>query len=182
MGKECHYKKGKKRDITLVFSCPGRIEERKGEPAAGQTGSKLEKLLDILNKSISYSFVRDDVSITNSTKKVEYYAKTKRSEASKEEIIKKSNIQRLYNEVKGTENLIICFGNNAKIAIEEMLKQYGTEFKEVKVVNVIHLSMKSLNFTIKIDKNNKKIIKGRKGNTIKRLEVIAKDIEYQFKK
>ena len=47
-------------------------------------------------------------------------------------------------------------------------------------MNTIHLSMKSINFLIKEDTNNNKIIKGQKGNTKKRLQVIANNIESQL--
>ena len=178
----CHYKRGNKNEITLVFSCPGQAEKIKGEPAAGQTGKNLNELLKLLNigKLSSYSLLRDDITITNATKKVEYYSKTQRSEASLEEVLKKSTINRLYKEIKQTNNVIICFGNNAKIAVDEVINKYSKDFVGIKRANVVHLSMKSINFSIKEDINNNKIIKGQKGNTKKRLQVIANHIESQL--
>lgn len=177
-----HYKKGKKNEITLVFSCPGKAEKIKGEPAAGQTGKNLSQLLKLLSteKLSSYSLLRDDITITNATKKVEYYSKTKRSEASLVEVLNESNITRLYEEIKQTNNIIICFGNNAKIAVDKVIKKYPNDFVGIKRANTIHLSMKAINFLIKEDTNNNKIIKGQKGNTEKRLQVIADNIESQL--
>lgn len=168
--------------LPWYFLVLDKQKKIKGEPAAGQTGKNLNQLLKVLStgKLSSYSLLRDDITITNATKKVEYYSKTKRSEALVAEVLNKNNINRLYKEIKQTNNVIICFGNNAKIAVDEVIKKYPNDFVGIKRVNTIHLSMKSINFLIKEDTNNNKIIKGQKGNTKKRLQLIANNIESQL--
>ena len=80
--------------ITAVFSCPGRYEERANRPCEGMTG----KSLDYILKRIRFGGTclnRSLIGINNAWNKVEYIAKTKRSEASDEEILEQSNIDRL---------------------------------------------------------------------------------------
>lgn len=144
----CHYKRGNKNEVTFVFSCPGRYEEKAGEPAANVTGSNLNILLSILNRKNGNiaSFCREDITITNATTKVEFKAKTGRTEATEEEVKETNNIKRLYNEVKHTEKFIVCCGNNAKIAIDEVYKNYSG--CKATVIYLQHLGLQGLNRTI----------------------------------
>ncbi len=68
----CHYKRGKRTEITFVFSCPGKQEEKRGEPAIGVTGKNLDRLLAILSRMNTKLGVitREDITITNATTKV----------------------------------------------------------------------------------------------------------------
>ena len=178
----CHYKKGNKNEITLVFSCPGQEEEKQGEPAAGQTGKNLDMLLKLLNNSLNYigSFTRKDITITNSTTKVEYKALTGRSEATPAEVLNEENIQRLYDEIKNTKKLIICFGDNAKLGVNKVLDKYGDINAEP--IYVKHIGMQGINSTISIDINGNKIMPKNPNNTKKRLEVIGMKIKEQIKR
>lgn len=178
----CHYKEGNKNEITLVFSCPGQEEEKQGEPAAGQTGKNLDMLLKLLNNSLNYigSFTREDVTITNSTTKVEYKERTGRKEATEAEVLNEENIERLYTEIKNTEKLIICFGDNAKLGVNKILEKYDNIKAET--IYVKHIGMQGINSTISIDINGKEIIAKNPGNTKKRLEVIEVKIKEQIKR
>lgn len=178
----CHYKKGNKNEITLVFSCPGQEEKKARQPAAGQTGKNLNNLLELLNNSLGYigSFTREDVTITNSTTKVEYKALTGRTEAALEEVLNEQNIQRLYDEIKNTKKLIICFGNNAMLGVNGVLDKYRDINAEL--IYVKHIGMQGINSTISKDINGNKIIPKNPNNTKKRLEVIAMKIKEQIKR
>lgn len=178
----CHYKKGNKNEITLVFSCPGQEEKKAGQPAAGQTGKNLNNLLELLNNSLGYigSFTRKDITITNSTTKVEYKALTGRTEAKPAEVLNEENIQRLYDEIKNTEKLIICFGDNAKLGVDKVVETYNDIGAES--IYVKHIGMQGINSTISTDIRGNKIISGNLGNTKKRLEVIEVRIKEQIKR
>lgn len=181
--RECVIIKREKNEITLVFSCPGQAEEKADQPAAGRTGKNLDILLNIIKNKynlLNLSWKREDITITNSTIVVEFIRKTSRREATNEEVIDIKNIERLYNEVKHTNDIIICFGDNARSAIDEVISKYGDELNDFKRANVMHLSMLSMNFKIKKDMDGKKLVKGQKGNNEKRLEVIANDIQNQI--
>ena len=72
--------------ITVVFSCPGQHEEKKKRPCSGKTGKALEFILRLLHFQ-GHSLKRSLIGITNAWDKIEYKRKTKRSEASDEEIL-----------------------------------------------------------------------------------------------
>ncbi|MEX3624911.1 uracil-DNA glycosylase family protein [Viridibacillus arvi] len=178
----CHFAKGLKNDITFVFSCPGKEEEEQNRPAAGKTGRNLEYILEELNNSSKLDWTRENITITNSWSQVEYKGLNGRTEATLDEILETKNLKRLYKEVKDTEELIICSGDNAKFAINEIS---NTNSLKAKVVNIPHFSLKKLNTLVTEDVDGEKIIAGKnrndqKANNKKRLKVICEQIEEQL--
>ena len=190
-----HYQEGIDTQVSCVFSCPGRHEEIANYPAAKATGTNLKSLFELLNQHLQTSiFVRELVTITNSWGKVEYKKLTSRTEANDNEILEAGNLKRLCLEVENTEKYIICFGAKALLAINA-LKQDNRLFAGVKVLKTDHLSLSRINRVIhndihgnpilsaKIQKNNgtqknQRVI--QKGNTKKRLEVVALEIVEQI--
>lgn len=139
-----HYKPGRRNNIAVVFSCPGKKEEIANEPAAGMTGRNLEILFRQLNGLLNCpgKFTRENVTITNASTLVEYKKSTGRSESQNAEILNDKNLERLYDEIRETNELIICSGAKARLAIEKL-----TEQKPLKavVVKIPHLGFQSLN-------------------------------------
>lgn len=187
----CHYQKGMKNEIAFVFSCPGFAEKLAGTPAAGLTGDNLAKLFTILSaeKEIKISWNRKDITITNAWSKVEYKRHTRRTEAKLGEVLSSDNLSRLEQEIKGINNLIICCGDRAAVAVDELASQKKLS-SFVKVIKIKHLGYQSLN-QIKLNINKTPIFsvntekkmgntKTRKqigsDNTNKRLQVIASEI------
>lgn len=177
----CHYKIGKEDKIAFVFSCPGRNEEIAQEPASGITGKNLEILLKILNTKLGdrLSFTRENITITNATENIEYKKKTGRTEATPNEVLDANNLKRLYDEIKHINDLIICSGKNADLAISQVLKMHPDVIANK--VCISHLGMKSINGAIKKDINGTELKNGDAENTKKRLEVIASEIIGQIK-
>lgn len=182
-----HYQDGTQVNIAIVFSCPGKEEEKENRPAIGQTGKNLESLLEILAESeeIFENIKKDDLRITNSWDQVEYQEKTERTEANYDEILQKENLDRLYEDVNEIEELIICSGERAEVAILALI--YANKISsKIKIIKIRHLGLRGLN-QIKYDENEKEIksVKGDRGiekeNTRKRLKVIAKEVLEQLK-
>lgn len=194
--KQCaYYSEGKTNKITLVFSCPGKIEEDKKKPVAGQTGNNLDNLLnsledrflkEVLDKTIfskwkefNEEHKRYFFRITNTTEKPLYYARDKKTEEKHKSEID-LNLERLKSQVENAE-WIICFGKNAEYAIEEKLLKENRLNKNVKILKCLHLTMKNLNFQILKDIKGNELIKGSKGNTDKRIQVVAQELIDQYK-
>jgi uracil-DNA glycosylase len=140
-----HFNKGKLLQVALIFSAPGRAEKECGRPVSGQTGKNLTILLDKL-KSGGYFTEYDciyDFRITNAIKTIEFNKETGRTEATKKEICKQQNIDRLYEEIKDIKGFIICFGEKAGIAIAALKEKY--ELPNVKIIKTRHLGLQSLN-------------------------------------
>ncbi|MDK2821302.1 MAG: uracil-DNA glycosylase [Clostridia bacterium] len=176
-----HYEKGINDEVAYVFSCPGRHEEKAGRPAAAVTGKNLDILIDILRSQGVKVPLRVDATVTNAWDKVEYMAATNRSEATEKEILDLKNLERLYKEIFHIKRYIISFGDKAYLAVSKLKLA-----DSCKVIRTCHLSMRKLN-SIKTDINNNPIVRannkeeGRR-NTVKRLEVIARDIILQLHK
>ena len=151
--KECHFNKGIKIDIALVFSCPGQKEKEQGKPVSGQTGKNLDYFLTKLFEKLEYDFDnRYDFRITNSVKTV--YHKNLfpyKTEPTTAEIKEKNNLIRLHNELCDIERFIFCFGKKSELALNEIQKNSDLKLKTNKIFTVKHLSNNSLN-RIKIDK------------------------------
>jgi len=139
-----HYNHGKSKKIALVFSCPGQEEDKLGRPTAGQTGENLEVFLAALLGTATVN--RYDYRITNAFDKVFYESKDGRTEATTEEVMSQQNLKRLYEEVADTEELIIAFGNKAKMALDAVQRNF---LLKAKVVQTKHLGLQALNrFTV----------------------------------
>lgn len=180
MNTTAYYEQGSEKNVTCVFSCPGRLEEKNNRPVSGVTGSNLNKLFLILNDKLKVNvFERGKVTITNATCKIEYKSKTGKSEGTKKEVLEDSNLERLFNDLCNTEKYILVFGENAKLALKEIEKRYKF-FYNPKIIYVRHLGLQSLN-QIKNDINHKPLQRGESNNTIKRLEVVVEDMLKQMK-
>lgn len=163
-----HYNQGKSKKIALVFSCPGQEEDKLRRPTAGQTGENLEFFLKTLfDKS---SIDRYDYRITNAFDKVFYESKDGRTEATQEEILADSNIKRLYNELSDIENVIIAFGNKAKLALDAVLKKHDLK---AKIIETKHPGLQAINRFVIDNPNN------LSGSDLKNLKIqtLAKNVK-----
>lgn len=164
----CHIENGSKNDITLVFSCPGQVEEQFNKPAAGQTGTNLEIVLNYLNQRHILDWERDDITITNASDKPEYTAKSNRTEATFSEITNSSNLLRLQGELENTSKYIVTFGKNANHAVNSIEKSKLNP--NVKVIESSHLSFSNINRSIKSEETSSQ------ERTKDRLEQLAQNI------
>lgn len=184
------YNKGKNiSPIAFIFACPGQKEEKVGRVVAGATGKNLDLLLSILSssekeeiRSLFPSSSRYDYLITNSSDIIHYPALDSRSLPSKKEYSEKENVKRLCEELSEIKH-VIAFGKEAKevslLVKAEFLSQNLPS--PTFILSIPHLSFLSLN-QIREDKEGKKIEKGDKEGTKKRLEVIAEKIEKEIGK
>ena len=176
-----HYEAGTENKIAVIFSCPGRYEEAAGRPAARMTGRNLEVLLEILNKKLGTDdFTREKITITNSWDRVEYPAKTGRSEATAKELLSEKNLKRIIKEITYVTKFIIVSGFKASIVIKKIIENDKIS-KNIKIVYIPHLGMMSLNLQIKSDVHNLPIKVGDPQATFKRLEKIAEIIINELK-
>lgn len=158
--------------ITAVFSCPGRYEKRANKPCQGKTG----KCLDYILRKLHYGEMRLNrsiIGINNAWSGIEYIAKTERSEASDEEILMQSNIDRLNEELRYTK-VAIAFGDKAFLALDTIRKKYR---RNLIIIKAIHLSPRRVNTCIKKDVFGTPLVKGAKGNLKKRLSVVVDEIK-----
>jgi uracil-DNA glycosylase len=155
----CHYNQGKYKEIAFVFSCPGQEEKENKRPVSGITGRNLDFFISELfkNDKEKKDFTRYDFRITNSVSQVYYKELNERTEAKMSEIKVPKNIDRLYNEIKDIEKLIICFGKRAEKALEIVRKTYN--LSNVEIINFKHLGLQSLNrYKIDVASENENII------------------------
>lgn len=148
-----HFEQGKNNEIAIVLSCPGQDEEHAEPqgPAKGHTGTNLNTVLSILRDTFNKSgFSRAEVMVTNSWDQVEYPEKTKRSEATLQEVLDISNLDRLASEIGNISQYVIACGVNAKVAVT-MLGYAGKLDNRVKIIFIKHLSSQALNLSIKTD-------------------------------
>jgi hypothetical protein len=161
--------------VAFLFSCPGQEEEKQGRPVSGRTGIHLIKLLEILARKCPNVFKFFDIyqyRITNAWKFIEYLKKTGRREAKISEIKQKENLLRIDNELQNME-IVILFGKKAQSVLKLI------HFNGI-LISVPHLSFGGL-ASIKKDINNNSLKNKEKGNTKKRIEVIASTILQKFK-
>ena len=116
-----HIQVGKQKRVAVVFSCPGRHEEIAGRPAAGTTGRNLDAILELLCKALNRSdLTRSNITITNAWPKVEYKAKTGRSEPTPKEARAPENIERLQEELEGITDFVIFCGEAARAVSQRL--------------------------------------------------------------
>ncbi|HPS57631.1 MAG TPA: hypothetical protein PK514_05940 [Spirochaetota bacterium] len=169
------YKENEHNKILLLFSCPGQEEEKATKPCAGKTGNNLLQLLEKLNKlrAVEFPKEREKYYINNAFDGIKFKSKTNSTEANKNELLNPENINRLIQEVSHVEK-IICFGENARIAISNIRNSFTK--KNISVYYSPHLSFRCINCLIKTDIDNNLLIKGQPDNTDKRLNVIARQL------
>ena len=150
-----HLSCGARNAIAFVFSCPGQREQEEHRPAAGSTGRNLEEVLRIIRgynygvSSLEHNdWTRENIWITNAWSRVEYSNCTGRREATIREILCDDNIERLANELKDIEHIIVCCGYRAKRAVS-CLRDKGNLRCTVRIISLRHLSNQALNRWIK---------------------------------
>jgi hypothetical protein len=116
-----HLQVGKEKKVAVVFSCPGRREELAGYPAARHTGRNLELLLSLLARELNRDDLsRGNITISNAWPRVEYRAKTGRSEATLKEVESADNVKRLQHELEEVTDFVIFCGARAKAAARHL--------------------------------------------------------------
>lgn len=183
---------GKNNKIAFVFSCPGQEELNSEKLVFGQTGRNLDKLLNeledkflkkTLNKNTFMEWKKFNgkdkryfFRITNSHNQVYYKGylgkNDKRTEPLDSTIKEENNLERLRKELKESE-IIICFGNKAKYALNQINK-----IIEAKVLYTNHLGSRGLNGFVK-RKNINITTKGEE-RTKEILTQIAKELIDQY--
>ena len=104
---------------AFVLSAPGRLELKRGHPAAGQTGSTLDRLPVHLNAAHPDLFpflTRRDYRIVNAVSKILYLREHQRTEAYLREVREPSNLERLQHELKGIA-FVVALGERAKLGL-----------------------------------------------------------------
>lgn len=135
-----HYCKGTQ-PVAFVFSVPGRKEQLIGKPVVGATGKNLEDALKELHRSAPELFKSRDryaYRITNAFKDPTYKAKDGMTERSKKEILAEDNVERVVNELRGCEMVVLC-GRKARLLKEELEKSAG-----LRVLSMWHTSSQAL--------------------------------------
>lgn len=132
-------------NVCFVLSCPGERELVKGKVCAGQTGENLGYILSYLHgkkEEIFPSKNRYDYIIINASDKVHFHELTGNSEASREEIKDKKNIQRIKDIFNAKQiEYVILFGKKAQ-SIRTIIEEND---KKMIFVDSIHLSNQSIN-------------------------------------
>lgn len=127
-------------NTILMLSAPGKVEEKLGRPAAGETGKTLQHAIEILHKKDPITFPSsklDDYTIMNAVEKVHYKSKTGRTEGTINEITDSKNIDRI-NEILKDYSNVVALGDKAKAAIN------NSKFKG-NILSSSHPSKQSLN-------------------------------------
>jgi uracil-DNA glycosylase len=172
-----HLQVGSRTKVALVFSCPGQFEEKNGGPVKGKTGDNLKVVLDNIQGKSGFpkKLILEELRITNSWDGVLYKKKDNRTEAklNTAEIYSERNLQRLEDELKDIEDVIICFGKKAFKALAKIKDRLPSN---VIILESSHLSLQSLNRVIKKDVNDTILTKGDPNNTALRLQVVSKKI------
>lgn len=107
---------------AFVLSAPGRLEQERGYPAAGQTGANLDRLLVHLKAALPelFPFVsRRDYRIVNAVNNVLHRREHQRTEAYLREVREPSNLERLRRELEGVA-FVVALGERAKLALAEL--------------------------------------------------------------
>lgn len=166
-------------DVAFVLSAPGEEEEANGKPAAGETGSQLDKILIHLNKinpKLFPSINRYDYKITNASDQVFYAAKDNGdTEDEKSKILNKNNIERVRTELHGSKYVILC-GLKAQLL--------SAKLSDFKLINIYHPGAKGLRQMFPNSHCGLKELKKEKGaiRDEKRYELCALEIIKQIEK
>ena len=157
--------------VVFVFSCPGQKEAQAGMPCSGRTGKNLDLLLTQLHQKYPCYFSsqkRYDYRIINASTKVHYMKKTGDTEPSEPEIDDSNNIARIEASLH-KDDIVICFGEKAKYAIDIVNKNKRIRLR--KIILAEHLSFQHLNTTY-----NKVNGKTPQDRTKKRIKLAEKSI------
>lgn len=151
--------------VAVLLSCPGRLEQIAGKPAAGQTGVILNAILNRIGLN------RSDIAINNTYARVIYKAQDGRTEPNYSEALDPKNIRRLEKDLFPEVKIIIAMGKVAVAAARELQRLHP----ELVVIDTRHPGFCSLNH-IRTDVNGRHISKGSASATARRVDVVAKNI------
>jgi hypothetical protein len=143
---QAHYKKGEENKITFIFSCPGKAEKdaKPPQPLVGIIRKNVELFWTLLNYEFNTNdFSRDKITISNASSNI-YYGSAG-TEAPDNEIKGDTNLRRLWSEIRHTEDLIVCSGKKAQLAINEIRKRDDLKVECNKIIFIPHLGFTSLN-------------------------------------
>jgi uracil-DNA glycosylase len=146
-----HFNPDISKKVALIFGAPEQKEDQTGDPVTGGTKSALNVLLKMLSKRRIVKRYKDryDVKIINAVCSTKYNAKTGYAKITQKDIREENNINRLFDEVKDIQDFIICFGDHAQLAIEDVLRA-GFQLKEnVTIIKVRHLSPRAFTCILK---------------------------------
>ncbi|MDM0053029.1 hypothetical protein [Variovorax sp. J22R115] len=146
--------------VAFVLSCPGKEEARHGRPTTGTTGYNLAQLLDALRKEAKESPLlsacgiepaslhRGRVTIANAWpeplwRRLEH----PRIEATKEEILRPDNLQRLASTLKSHRFIVLC-GEKADTAFEA-IERHRLLTHRPTVVRIVHVGGRGLDSVLK---------------------------------
>ena len=104
---------------AFVLSAPGRCECEKQRPAAGQTGITVNMGLQTFHRvdpSVFPSSALDDYTCLNAWERVEYKALTRRTEATKKEILDADNIRRVARLLRDMD-VVVALGAKAQLVV-----------------------------------------------------------------
>lgn len=105
-----------------MLSAPGRLEKKRGHPAAGETGKTLDQLLVHLHCADPPHFPsldRRDYRIVNAVSTVLYKRETRRTEAYLSQVREPANLARLRAELDGID-YVVALGDGAASALGEL--------------------------------------------------------------
>lgn len=108
---------------AFVLSAPGRYECRAGRPAAGQTGVTLGmavELFTVVDRRTFPSPRLDDYTCLSAWDRIEYRALTGRTEATEAEVLRRENLCRLADYLRGMR-FVVALGDRAQLAVCEVL-------------------------------------------------------------
>ena len=137
--------RGKYLKAALIFGTPGKEEEANNFPVPGRIRKNLGAVLEKLKTKNYFNEYESiyDFRITHAFAGTqEHKSRAKKEKAIETEILSENNLDRLYGEISDIKEFIICFGNKAHLAIEEIKHKLDDG---IKVVKVSHLSPVSFN-------------------------------------
>jgi len=128
-------------EVAFVFSAPGTKEKDSDCPVSGVTGENLDRALTHLSRIAPKIFAaptRNEYRITNAfPSPLSVALKSKRSEATRAEILEPKNVRRVLAELCGCRLVILC-GNKATL-LGDAIKRAGYS-----VVTASHTSNQAL--------------------------------------
>ena len=168
----CYKQERACKEVIFVLCVPGEAEEKAGHPAAGETGVKLNQILEYLNKSKPELFPyldKSHYSITNSYDKPIYPKNNakKRSTPTRDQVLDKENIQRFNRDIEGYEYVILC-GEEAKLLADHV--RHGSYIKTV------HFGNKGLRGTYPNNHDEMKALNSGLERDNKRIALCAREI------
>ncbi|WP_155893478.1 hypothetical protein [Cystobacter fuscus] len=137
---------GTNTQVAYVFSCPGYEELLARRPAAKQTRTHLDKVIEHLRRwgppGVPTS---EEATITNAWTRVEYdrsaIGRTGRTEGNEEDLLQPVNLSRLEREIGHITGWVIAFGNRARWALHELKAQNRLRANVAHTRHLTHFSL-----------------------------------------